>query len=36
MDRLVFAERCSSAILNGLPDNMGDIGVPTISCIIGI
>jgi hypothetical protein len=35
MDRLVFAERCSSAILDGLPDKMGDPGVPTISCLIG-
>jgi hypothetical protein len=36
MDRLVFAERCSAAILDGLPDKMGDPGVPTISCLIGI
>jgi hypothetical protein len=35
MDRLVFAQRCSSAILDGLPDKMGDLGVPTISCLIG-
>jgi hypothetical protein len=35
MDRLVFAERCSAAILDGLPDKMGDPGVPTISCLIG-
>jgi hypothetical protein len=35
MDRLVFAERCSSAILDGLPDKMGEPGVPTISCLIG-
>jgi hypothetical protein len=35
MDRLVFAERCSDAILDGLPDKMGDPGVPTISCLIG-
>jgi hypothetical protein len=34
-DRLVFAERCSSAILDGLPDKMGDPSVPTISCLIG-
>jgi hypothetical protein len=34
-DRLVFAERCSAAILDGLPDRMGDPGVPTISCLIG-
>jgi hypothetical protein len=27
MDRLVFAERCSAAILDGLPDKMGDQGV---------
>jgi hypothetical protein len=26
-DRLVFAERCSTAILDGLPDKMGDPGV---------
>jgi hypothetical protein len=31
----VFAEGCSSAILDGLPDKMGDSGVPTISCLIG-
>jgi hypothetical protein len=31
---LVFAERCSCAILDGLPDKMGDPGVPTISCLI--
>jgi hypothetical protein len=31
----VFAERCSSTILDGLPDKMGDPGVPTISCLIG-
>jgi hypothetical protein len=35
MDRLVFAERCSAAILDGLPDKMGDPDVPTISCLIG-
>jgi hypothetical protein len=34
-DRLVFAERCSAAILDGLPNKMGDPGVPTISCLIG-
>jgi hypothetical protein len=34
-DMLVFAERCSSAILDGLRDKMGDLGVPTISCLIG-
>jgi hypothetical protein len=33
--RLVFAERCSAAILDGLLDKMGDPGVPTISCPIG-
>jgi hypothetical protein len=26
---------CSAAILNDLPDKMGDPGVPTISCLIG-
>jgi hypothetical protein len=31
----VFAERCSVAILDGLPDKMGDPGVPKISCLIG-
>jgi hypothetical protein len=35
MDMLMFAERCSSAILNGLPAKMGDPGVLTISCLIG-
>jgi hypothetical protein len=34
-DRLVFAERCSTAIIDGLPDKMGDPGVPTISYPIG-
>jgi hypothetical protein len=34
-DRHMFAERCSSSILNGLPDKMGDLCVPTISCLIG-
>jgi hypothetical protein len=29
--RLVFAERCSAPIFDGLPDKMGDPGVPTIS-----
>jgi hypothetical protein len=29
------AEICSAAILDGLPDKMGDPGVPTISCLIG-
>jgi hypothetical protein len=32
---LVFVERCSATILDGLPDKMGDPGVPTISCLIG-
>jgi hypothetical protein len=27
---------CSAAILDDLPDKMGDLGVPTISCLIGI
>jgi hypothetical protein len=35
MDRLMFEERCSAAILDGLPDKMGEPGVPTISCLIG-
>jgi hypothetical protein len=35
MDRLVFAESCSAAILDCLPDKMCDPGVPTISCLIG-
>jgi hypothetical protein len=35
MDRLVFVERCSSAILDGLPDKIRYPGVPTISCLIG-
>jgi hypothetical protein len=26
---------CSAAILDDLPDKMGDTGVPTISCLIG-
>jgi hypothetical protein len=30
----MFAERCSVAILDGLPDKMGDLSVPTISCLI--
>jgi hypothetical protein len=34
-DMLMFAERCSSAILDGLPDKMGDPGVLTISYLIG-
>jgi hypothetical protein len=35
MDRLMFVERCSDAILDCLPNKMGDPGVPTISCLIG-
>jgi hypothetical protein len=35
MDRLVFAERCSAVILDGLPDKMVDPGVLAISCLIG-
>jgi hypothetical protein len=35
MDRLMFAERCSFAMLDGLSDKMGDPDVPTISCLIG-
>jgi hypothetical protein len=35
MDRLVFAERCSAAILDGLPGKIGDLGVPIMSCLIG-
>jgi hypothetical protein len=31
---LVFAERCCFAIHDGLPDKMGDPGIPTISCLI--
>jgi hypothetical protein len=34
-NKLVFAERCSAATLEGLPGKMGDLGVPTISCLIG-
>jgi hypothetical protein len=34
-DKLLFVERCSAAILDGLPDKMGDPSVPTISCLIG-
>jgi hypothetical protein len=34
-DMLVFAERCSASILDGLPNKMGDLGVPIISCLIG-
>jgi hypothetical protein len=35
IDKLAFVERCSVAILDGLPDKMGDPGVPTISSLIG-
>jgi hypothetical protein len=35
MDRIMFAKRCSAAILDGFPDKMSDPGVPTISCLIG-
>jgi hypothetical protein len=35
MDRLVLAERCSATILDGLLDMMADLGVPTVSCLIG-
>jgi hypothetical protein len=35
MDKLMFTGRCSDAILDGLPDKMGDPGVPTISYLIG-
>jgi hypothetical protein len=35
MDRLIFVERCSAAIFDGLPDKMGDLAVPTISCLSG-
>jgi hypothetical protein len=31
----VFVERCSAAIIDGLPDKMGDPGVLAISCLIG-
>jgi hypothetical protein len=34
-DSLVFTEGCSAAILDGLPDKMGDPSIPTISCLIG-
>jgi hypothetical protein len=26
---------CTAAVLDDLPDKMGDLGVPTISCLIG-
>jgi hypothetical protein len=31
----MFAEISSAAIIDGLPNKMGDPGVPTISCPIG-
>jgi hypothetical protein len=31
----MFAERRSAAILDGLPDKMGDPGVPISTCLIG-
>jgi hypothetical protein len=31
---LVFVERSSATILDGLSDKIGDPGVPTISCLI--
>jgi hypothetical protein len=34
-DKLVFVERWSAAILDGLPDKMGDPSVPTISYLGG-
>jgi hypothetical protein len=34
-DKFMFAERCCAAILDGLPDKMGDPGIPTISCLTG-
>jgi hypothetical protein len=34
-DMLMFVERCSAAILDGLPNKMSDPGVPTISCLVG-
>jgi hypothetical protein len=34
MNKLVFAKRCISAILDRLPDKMGDPDVLTISCLI--
>jgi hypothetical protein len=34
-DKLVFMERCSAAILDGLPHQMGDPGVSTISYLNG-
>jgi hypothetical protein len=34
MDKLVFVERCSAAVLDCLPDKMGDPSVPAISRLI--
>jgi hypothetical protein len=34
MDRLLLVEACNAAILDGLLDKMGDLGIPTISCLI--
>jgi hypothetical protein len=34
-DQLFIVEKCSVTILNGLPDKMGDLSIPTISCQIG-
>jgi hypothetical protein len=33
--RLVLVETCSAAILDALPDKIGDPGVPTFSGLIG-
>jgi hypothetical protein len=32
---LFIAEKCNVTILYGLPDKMGDPGIPTISYLIG-
>jgi hypothetical protein len=34
-DKLFIAEKCNTSILDGLPDTMGDPGIPTISGLIG-
>jgi hypothetical protein len=34
-DKLFIAEKCSTTILDGLPDKMGDPNIPSISCLIG-
>jgi hypothetical protein len=34
IDMLMFEERCNAAILDGLPNKMGDPDIPTISCLI--